>query len=138
MKKIFLFLTLGVLTSSVLVSCSKDDEQDPIIGTWYLYSKDNIEVSDCLKKNEITFFEDNTFSNVYYGEYDGECFKGKENVGGERWKDEWKAEWEKEGEKKYKVITETDSLKEEVVFKMNNNKELSIILEGSKVIWKKK
>ncbi len=51
MKKVFLFLMLSVLTSSLLVSCSKEEEpKDPIIGTWYLYSVANIEVSDCLKK----------------------------------------------------------------------------------------
>jgi len=73
MKKI-LVLTIAMFS---LLACSSDDENnlDPIIGTWYLFSENGIEVNDCIKKSTTTFSEDGTYtvSTSYYLSENNEC-----------------------------------------------------------------
>lgn len=42
-----------------LLACSSDNENnlDPIVGTWYLFSEDDKEVNPCLNKHTLTFKE---------------------------------------------------------------------------------
>lgn len=55
MKKLLLLLFVSVALSS----CSSNtDEADIIVGTWGLFSLNNVEVSDCEKMSTLTFNAD--------------------------------------------------------------------------------
>ncbi len=127
-------MMLSVLTSSVLVSCSKDDEtkkndktkKDPIIGEWYYYSLRGKEVSDCEKKSKIVFFEDYTATELsVFDDSNGDCKKEKP----------FKTKWEKVKEGKYLISSRSDI----VLSLRNKNTELiGYGDDGEEFICKKK
>lgn len=65
MKKLLILFLVGITT----FSCSSDNEettQDPIIGTWTLFSRNNQEVNDCQKKSTVSFTENGNYNNTGY------------------------------------------------------------------------
>lgn len=72
MKKILL-LSFCFLA---LFSCSNNDDEivdDPILGTWLLFSSGGIEVSECEKMTSVEFKSDKTTFTEIYQEINDEC-----------------------------------------------------------------
>ncbi len=133
MKKVLLFMMLSVLTSSVLVSCSKDDKPDPIVGKWYFRTINGIKVGDCAEKSNFNIMENYTFelrfSNKDTNEK-GDCelntpFRGK---------------WEKKKQGKYIFFIKDseDKNRENVLLLRNNDTELVTHIGDRKLVCKKK
>ncbi|OSY88247.1 hypothetical protein WH52_05570 [Tenacibaculum holothuriorum] len=73
MKKL-LVLLIAMLS---LFSCSSDDENlDPFVGTWKLFSNRQGEVNECEKKTTIIINESGTYSSSYYYEENNACTNG--------------------------------------------------------------
>ncbi len=127
-------MMLSVLTSSVLVSCSKDDEtDDPIVGKWYFYAINNIKIVDCNKKSNIDILEDHTFIMSFVKDSDdnGTCENEKP----------FKGKWKKVKKGKYILSAKGGSKVElDMIFSLrNNNTELFANVEDNKeLVCKKK
>ncbi len=128
-------MMLSVLTSSALVSCSKDDEpkKDPIVGTWYAaYSSKTGIVGDCGQKTHFQILENYTFSlsasNRNSSKY-GDC-EIEYTVNGK---------WEKVDDKKYKLTIIVKDDKYEKIYQLrNNNKELITYDGDEELVFKRK
>ena len=120
MKKI-LVLTIAIFS---LLACSDDnDNLDPFVGTWYPFSVDGEEVSDCRKKGTISIKEDGTYTTTFYYFYEDECQKDTSSSG----------TWTNLGDGVYEITEKDDTEEEEieendtdtnkvnVSFKDNNN-----------------
>ena len=72
MKKI---LVLTIAMFSLLACSSDDDNLDPLVGSWYLFSENNEEVPDCEKKSTLQILENGTFKSLsyYFDEDTQEC-----------------------------------------------------------------
>lgn len=88
-----------LLVSIITFSCSSNDEettQDPIIGGWYPFSKDNVEVSDCGKNSRLNFQSDNTLlRKEYYPNPNNDCILDFETT----------LRWSKTGNNRYEIIS---------------------------------
>ncbi|MFA9192500.1 lipocalin family protein [Flavobacterium sp. FZUC8N2.13] len=74
MKKIYLLFSVCVL----LFSCSDDDNNDnvdrqKIIGKYYLFSTDDVEVDDCGKETYVDIKSDGTLVSEYFETDGDEC-----------------------------------------------------------------
>lgn len=70
MKKL-LILSIAMFT---LFSCSSNDENlDPFIGNWSLFSVNGQEVDDCYKKNTVIILENGNLTTTSYDVIDNEC-----------------------------------------------------------------
>lgn len=114
MKKI-LVLTIAMFS---LLACSSDDENnlDPIVGTWYKFSEEGIEASDCEKKSSVTFKENGTFNSVSYESIDDECII----------EDEFSATWTNKGNGVYSRINNGESSDSSITFSDNGNTMTSV------------
>lgn len=69
-------------------ACSKNSEeneiqdQDPIIGAWYNFSADGVELIPCEQKTITTYNEDLTFTVVPYQVIDGNCVNDGGTISG--------------------------------------------------------
>ena len=78
MKKI-LILTVALFS---LMSCSDNDNSiDPVIGSWFPFSENGVESSDCEKKSTLTFSENGAFTTTNYILDGNECFLDNEASG---------------------------------------------------------
>ncbi|CAM1340849.1 lipocalin family protein [Tenacibaculum amylolyticum] len=65
-------------------ACSKNleeneiQDQDPIIGTWHLFSEEGIELTLCEQKGTVTYGEDSIYTLNLYQLVDGECISDGE------------------------------------------------------------
>ncbi|TDQ29895.1 lipocalin family protein [Tenacibaculum caenipelagi] len=108
-----LILTIAMFS---LFSCSSDDENntDPIVGTWYLFSENNEEVSTCGQKNTMTFNENGTYSETYYYTDESDnCVSGGGDEGN----------WSNKGKENYGLIPSLENTEgtTKIVFSDNNN-----------------
>ncbi len=119
MKKVF--LSLFVLATTLLISCSNDDDavgQDPIIGKWNFFSLAEIvdgqvgtpvEGSECKKRGFLEFKEDGTLISTPYAEDQGECIIDGEATG----------KWANIGDGNYRFEIGTNSNNVPVKFEEN-------------------
>ncbi|MFT7900430.1 lipocalin family protein [Tenacibaculum ascidiaceicola] len=117
MKKI-LVLTIAMFS---LLACSSDDENnlDPIVGTWYKFSEEGIEVSECEKKTSVTFNENGTFNSTSYESIEDKCVI----------EDEFSATWTNKGNGIYSRIYNGESSDVSITFSDNDNTMTSVYTE---------
>lgn len=111
MKK-SLLLTLSIF---FLLSCTDTDQniKDPFIGTWYKFSYQGKEVSNCEKKTTFNVEENGTISISSFEEYESKCIDDGSTSG----------KWSRHNENNYGITLAGDSSPSlrEVIFKDNNN-----------------
>ncbi|WP_420553082.1 lipocalin family protein [Tenacibaculum aiptasiae] len=111
MKKI-LFLSIALFS---LISCSSNDEDslDPFIGTWYLFSINNQEVSDCLKNNTVNILENGNLTFTSYDLINNVC----------KVDDTGSSTWKNKGGGNYGITTKGTTIERinKVLFSNNNN-----------------
>ncbi|MGG6231928.1 lipocalin family protein [Tenacibaculum sp. SDUM215027] len=113
MKKI-LVLTIAMFS---LFACSSDDENlDPIVGTWYKFSEEGIEASDCEKKSSVTFNENGTFNSISYESIEDKCVI----------EDELSATWTNKGNGVYSRTYNGESSNTSITFSDNGNTMTSV------------
>lgn len=123
MKKI-LILTIALVS---LFSCSSDDKDlDPIVGKWYVFSKDGVETDECERKGNLTFNEDGSTTSVYYESLNNECLKGG---------DEGTATWKNKGNNVYSITRGKESNDATLVFSDNNN---TFTIPADNMVYKRK
>lgn len=119
-KKIIKKLLILSITILSLISCSSnDDNLDPIIGTWYKFSEEGIESSDCEKKTTVTFNENSNFKSISYESIDNECIK----------EDEYSSNWKNKGSGVYSTGTGNEATDATVSFSDSNNTLTSVFTE---------
>ena len=68
-------LLFPILFTLLILSCSKDDDTDPLIGVWQVEQliENNVEsaLSDCFKKTTIEFKSDGTLVSINFIDEDG-------------------------------------------------------------------
>ncbi|WBX75215.1 lipocalin family protein [Tenacibaculum ovolyticum] len=108
MKKL-LILSITILS---LLSCSNNnDNLDPFIGTWSLFSLDGTEVSDCEKQTTITIIEGGTFTATYYfDEPDNTCLEEESFTG----------TWTNKGNNNYTTTGDGDTESSKIILKDNS------------------
>lgn len=102
-----------------LSSCSNDDNgntatKDILIGVWYYFSDEGVELDECEKKSTITFTEDGKYSSIQLAkDFNGNCVDDFKSSG----------VWENiEGNKyKFKLDDEDEFNTFDVIFSNNNN-----------------
>lgn len=111
MKKI---LILSIAFFSLLSCSSNDDniEKDPLIGTWYFFSRGGNEVDDCTKKTEFIFNEDRTFSTVSYSTAIDICSKEEDSTG----------KWSSLGNQTYTIKLDNSTKVVEIKFNFSEDK----------------
>jgi len=113
MKKI-LVLTIAIFS---LFACSSDDENnlDPIIGTWYFFSYDGIEVDDCNKKSTMFFYENGTFLSTVY--------ENQNSTNNCQIKNTTKGTWSYKGKGYYEITASSETSENilKIVFSDNKN-----------------
>ncbi len=129
MKKLLVILAMAV----AMMACSKDDDKeilngnDPIIGTWYLYSLNGVKTNDCMKKSTMSFSKDKSAYGVAYSDESGECLL-IETV---------KGSWKNEGDGEYSTFN--DGEKTTNIFSFGaENKTFKYTAEGVEIVWKRK
>ncbi len=127
MKKI---LVLTIAMFSLLACSSSEDEnieKDPIIGTWFLFSKNGVEVDDCTKKSTYVFKENGTMEGESYTSYEGECIHEGSGI----------ANW---SSKENNIYTITPSGKTEGIDALFNFSDdfNSFYIEEDENLWKRK
>lgn len=118
MKKLLLILLCAIS----LTSCSNNNEDpDTIVGTWYLFSINNIEVSDCEKMSTVTFNANLTATGTTYMMSNNICSIIDANS---------TATWAHDGNMVYTITPSNGSVEQwNIVFSDNNNT-LDITNEG--------
>lgn len=125
MKKL---LTLSIVIFSLFSCSSNDDNLDPFVGTWYKFSFNNIEVSDCEKKSTVTNKENETYTSTSYYISDNDCKTIPLESG----------TWTNKGSGIYTIIQKgKEAIDIKIIFKDNNNTfvfSTEKIINGKKVI----
>ena len=111
MKK-HLVLTIAIFN---LLACSSDNEKnlDIAVGSWYLFSENNKEVSTCENKNTLVFNENGTFSETYYSVHTNNDCISDDGIEGN---------WSNKGDGSYGFTSyKTDEVVVTIIFSDNNN-----------------
>ncbi|OSY87740.1 hypothetical protein WH52_09945 [Tenacibaculum holothuriorum] len=126
MKKI-LFLSIAILS---IVSCSSDDENfDPFVGTWGLFSRNNNEVNDCEKRTTVIINQNGSFSSTSYEEVNGICSTDVKSTG----------TWTNKGNGVYTTKESSSNTEEPANLTFtNNNNTLIVNFSNSKTTFKRK
>lgn len=109
MKKI-LILTIALVS---LFSCSSDENEniDPIIGVWYVYSYKGQLTNECERKGLTTFTKDGDFSTISYALINNNCIEDSSSTG----------TWSNKGNNAYVIKRGNDEDEVTITFSDNNN-----------------
>ncbi|MFL0063797.1 lipocalin family protein [Tenacibaculum maritimum] len=98
--KNLLILCIAIVTLGT--SCSSNDEKnlDPLVGSWYKFSENKKEVSDCEKKTTLNFKENGDYSiSLYEALTNGDCISDGMDTG----------KWANKGNNNYGIILAGDN-----------------------------
>ncbi len=113
MKKI---LVLTIAMFSLLACSSSEDEnieKDPIIGTWFLFSRQGENVNECEMRSNVVFKENGTYTTASYSDLGNQCVLEDEDQGN----------WSNKGNSNYAVVPSEENTEDiaKIVFSDNNN-----------------